>query len=230
MTKTKYYYDKNGKRISKVEGLRREKISKTLKKRNEVKKRETLKRNNARIVARTSSKPSKRPKKSTRIVRRKTEKLTFTVKRKRAKVKSFPNKKDKTTFFFSDKRYYELDTPLIIENETEARNIKEHIVDVKEAMYEDIKSIKNVKNRLVNIGYDISITFKSKDGKSKTDIDKVCYTPSVVITNKSDFNSAVNLLQSEIGERFVKYFSKNGFGGEIGIRGFETEISNEGIF
>lgn len=222
--KLKYYFDKQGKRLSTKEGLRRERISKSKLKSNKRLKDETLKRNNARVAKRPTRKSSQRTKR--------VPSLSFTVGRKRSKVKTFPSKHNKKNFFYAEKRNYQLDTPIIINNETEARNIKDYIGDLKEAMYDDLKKIKHVKNRLINVGYDISLTFQSKDKKkSKTvNIDKTCYTPSVVIASRTDFGNAMSLLQNEIAERFVKYFSKTGFGGEIGIHGFETEISSKGIF
>ena len=219
MTKKKYFYSKDGKRISEKEFKRREKISKTLKQKSKEKKREVLKKYSTRAAPRVTKKSSRRTKK--------TPIVSFTVKRKRAKVKSF-SKKGSKNFFYAEKRYYELDVPIYIDNPNTAKEAIEKIEEIRAPMLEDF-SKKNVKNRLINVGYDISITFKSKDKKSETTIQKPCYVPSFPASDKAEANKAITLLKEDIQDRFKKYFTKQGFN-ELAIFGFETEISNKSAF
>lgn len=221
MAKAKYYYSKEGKRISKQEFERRQKISRSLKTRNQEKKREALKRYSGRTAPRTSKQPPRRA--------RKTSVTSFTVKRKRSKVKSFPKKGSKN-FYYAEKRYYELDVPILIDNPATAREALEKIEEIRAPLIEDF-SKKKIKHRLINIGYDISITFQSKDRNPKkaVTIEKPCYVPSFEASDSRGADAAITELKKDIQDRFQKYFTKTGFDG-LAIFGFETEISNKGIF
>lgn len=222
MAKKKYFYDKSGKRISEKEHLRRLRISRSLKKKKKEKKNAITKRRNFR----TDGVSAKRPPRNFR----KNKIPTITTKRKRAKVKSYPQKASKR-FYYTEKRYHELDVPLIISSTKDVETAAAIVPTLIDSIWNDYTK-KKIKYRIINVGYHIGMTFTNNNGDVETKrftVEKVSYLRGFIIETKKVLQQRLLELANEIFVRFNEYRMRQNFY-ELVLFGFDSEISLDNAF
>lgn len=211
----KYFYSKTtGKRISKLEYQRREKISKSLKARNKGKKNAAVKK----LHVKSAKKSKRNPK---RVIKR----IEFKISRKRVRVKAYPRKKNPNNFFFADKRYYELPNPITIEQQSDIESAVSTVDSLIPQLMEDF-DFKSKKPRILNVGYHLFIIFTSAEGEitEQGTVESVAYQDGFMANSIDSLMGALNGIKGNIETRFTKYLKTTGFA-YMQLMGFETEIS-----
>lgn len=179
---------------------------------------------------------------SNKSVKRKTSKSVrdskgFTTTRIRKRVKTFPEKRNKANFFYSDKLKINFDEKLNIKSEFEIKQLKENIKSTKPELkkfYEKSKGKK--RNKKMNIGYELKMTFYAKGmnknlppskvpNSQKTVIKTTSFLKPVILNKKTQINQSIDILNNEIEMRFLEYLVNKALGNLI-CTGIEAELEN----
>lgn len=237
------YRDKQGRFISKSEFQRREKISKALKKHYAEKRKSKNEKPKAKPKAKPKRKPKrpspsprptnskskankKKSKSRTKKKTSKTSKPAFKRNRKKTKVKSFPEKRNKANFFIADKLSFDLNRKINLRTENDLPRVEKAIETIKPDLIEFYKESKGRKrNKLMNLGYKIELKFTDAQGKNPTKINTTSYLPSFIVNKANEIQGNLELLIGDIKERFNEYLSKKGFG-SLQLQGVEAEMQN----
>jgi len=214
------------KKIRKKELERRKKISNSLKKYwSQRKKLENeIAKDFERIAGisfesdrkKSKRKPKTSPKRSTK---------QFTEKRKKVKVKTFPSKKNKEKFFFSDKKAFELKRNIHLRDALDFDRVRKVIAKMRPRLklfY--LKSKGRKTNKLMNMGYKIKLEFRSfKDKSKKTTIETTSFAPSFMINQNKNIDKTIDGLIDNMQERFNDYLKRQGFY-SLQFQGIEAEM------
>ena len=217
------------------ETLRRKRISISLKKFHAEKR----KIENAKPKPKPKKKPTstrkptpktkpKRTNKKKPQTKKKARKTTekFEAKRKRVKVKTFPKKGQKDNFFFSDKKVFSLKRKINVVDKSDIDRVSNAIDTIRPDLNKFFKESKGKKrNKLMNLGYQIKLEFRSKDGKSKNVIETTSFTPSFKVSKSDSIDNSITGLVENIDQRFNDYLKRSGFFA-LAFSGVEAEMQN----
>lgn len=177
-------------------------------------------------LSKTKRQPKKKtsPKKSKRPTRNKPRR-TWVEKRKRTKVKTFPNKHDKSQFFYSTKKQFILVKPVKIDDEQDLELLESKIIPLIPRIYDfflnELK-YKRAKSRLMNIGYQIVLQF-GEDMDNRNTIITTSFLPTLRVVNKKSIEQAVRLIIDHMFTRFEEYLNTRSFY-SLEFYGLEAEI------
>lgn len=140
----------------------------------------------------------------------------------RKKVKAFPSKENRATFFYATKREYNLKQPIKVVSNIGIKKVKQITSKLKNTMVRDIIK-NNKKNKPINVGYKIRMEFKSKDGSESKVIESTSYRESFTPKTKKDTGIGIDILKNQMIEAFKEYITTSGFS-ELTLMGLESEI------